>query len=137
MQGKILAVDDEPEILELVAYHLKAEGYEVVTVADGLAAINQARAFLPDLIILDLMLPEMDGFSVCEILQRSPATAGIPIIMLTAWSSELARIVGLQTGAKDYLIKPFSPRELMLRVKSALLLKQKSHPSKNPKAARA
>jgi DNA-binding response OmpR family regulator len=137
MQGKILVVDDEPEILELVAFHLKAEGYEVVTVADGLAAINQARAFLPDLMILDLMLPEMDGFSVCEILHRSPATADIPIIMLTAWSSELARIVGLQTGAKDYLIKPFSPRELMLRVKSVLLLKQEANPSKHRKATRA
>ena len=128
MPEKILVVDDELEILELIAFNLKAGGYEVVTAADGPAAIHQACALAPDLIILDLMLPEMDGFTVCEILQRSPATAHIPIIMLTAWSSELSRIISLQTGAKDYIAKPFSPRELMLRVKGILLRSQKLNP---------
>ncbi|MGA2029097.1 MAG: response regulator [Verrucomicrobiota bacterium] len=128
MQEKILVVDDELEILELIAFNLKADGYEVVTAADGVAAIHQVRALVPDLIILDLMLPEMDGFTVCEILQRSPTTAHIPIIMLTAWSSELSRIIGLQIGAKDYIAKPFSPRELMLCVKGILLRSQKLNP---------
>jgi DNA-binding response OmpR family regulator len=137
MKGKVLVVDDELEILELITFNLKAGGYEVVTADDGLAAINQARALLPDLIILDLMLPEMDGFTVCEMLQRSPATAHIPIIMLTAWSSELSRIISLQTGAKDYIPKPFSPRELMLRVKSVLLRNQKLNPPGKPKTAPA
>jgi DNA-binding response OmpR family regulator len=137
MPAKILVVDDEREILELITFNLEAEGYETVTAADGPAAIHLARALLPDLIILDLMLPEMNGFTVCEILQQSPTTAHIPIIMLTALSSELSRIIGLQTGAKDYFAKPFSPRELMLRVKGALLRSQKLNPPKKTKTATA
>jgi two-component system alkaline phosphatase synthesis response regulator PhoP len=120
MKRKILAVDDEAEILELLAFNLEAEGYEVFTADTGWVAINQARAFLPDLIILDLMLPEMDGFTVCEVLQKLPSTARVPVVMLTAWSSELSRIIGLQAGAKDYVTKPFSPRELIFRVKAIL-----------------
>jgi DNA-binding response OmpR family regulator len=117
---KILVVDDEPDLLELVSFNLKAEGFEVFTAANGPEALNQARAVLPDLIVLDLMLPDLDGVAVCEILQRLPSTAPIPVVMLTAWSTDLARSVGLQAGAKEYLTKPFSPRELVSRIRSTL-----------------
>jgi two-component system alkaline phosphatase synthesis response regulator PhoP len=117
---KILVVDDEPDMIELISFNLKAEGFGVFTAATGPEALNQARAVLPDLIVLDLMLPDLDGVAVCEILHRLPSTAPIPIIIVTAWSSELARIIGLESGAEDYLTKPFSPRELVLRIKNAL-----------------
>jgi len=120
MPQKILVVDDEPDIVELVAFNLRAEGYDVITAANGMEALNQARAALPDLIVLDLMMPELDGLSVCEILRRLPSTALIPVIMLTAWKSELTRIIGLDTGAEDYVTKPFSPRDLVARVNNAL-----------------
>src|SRR5579863_3335815 len=120
MRRRILVVDDEPDLVELVSFNLKAEGYEVITAANGMEALNQARAALPDLIVLDLMMPELDGLSVCEILRRLPSTAPIPVIMLTAWKSELTRIIGLDTGAEDYITKPFSPRDLVTRVNNAL-----------------
>jgi DNA-binding response OmpR family regulator len=120
MRPRILVVDDEPDIVELVSFNLQVEGYDVVTATNGLDAVNQANRLKPDLIILDLMLPELDGLSVCELLHRFPATAQIPIIMLTAWSSELSRLIGLDSGAEDYMTKPFSPRELVLRVKKTL-----------------
>ena len=107
-------------MVELVSFNLKSEGYDVISASNGMDALNQAREALPDLILLDLMLPELDGLAVCEILHRIPSTAKIPIIMLTAWSSELSRIIGLETGADDYITKPFSPRELMLRVNRTL-----------------
>ncbi|MDB6018990.1 MAG: histidine kinase [Pedosphaera sp.] len=115
-----MVVDDEPDLVELVAFNLKAEGYEVITASTGVEALNQARSALPDLIVLDLMLPELDGLAVCEILHRLPSTALIPIIMVTAWSSENSRVIGLETGAEDYMTKPFSPRELVLRVRNML-----------------
>src|SRR5689334_1983440 len=120
MRPKILVVDDEPDIVELVAFNLQAEAYEIITATAGLEAPNQARTTLPDLIVLDLMLPELDGLAVCEILQRLPSTAPIPISMLTACSSKVARIIGLKTGADEYLNKPFSPRELVLKVNRTL-----------------
>jgi DNA-binding response OmpR family regulator len=120
MNQKILVVDDEADMIELVAFNLKAEGYEVVTACTGPEALNQARSALPDLIVLDLMLPDLDGLAVCEILHRLPSTSAIPIIMLTAWTSELSRIIGLETGAEDYITKPFSPRELVMRVNNIL-----------------
>lgn len=120
MRQKILVVDDEPDIVELVSFNLRAEGYEVVTAASGPEALNQARATLPDLIVLDLMLPQLDGLSVCEILQRLPSTAPIPVIMLTAWNSEISRLIGLNVGATDYITKPFSPRELVASVNRTL-----------------
>lgn len=113
-------VDDEPDIVELVAFNLRAEGYDVLTARDGLQALNLAREALPDLIVLDLMLPEMDGLAVCEILRRLPSTAPIPVIMLTAWSNKLSRAIGLETGARDYVTKPFSPRDLVHRVNRTL-----------------
>jgi DNA-binding response OmpR family regulator len=120
VRSKILVVDDEPEAVELVEFNLKQAGYDVVTAADGAEALKKARAVLPGLVLLDLMLPEVDGLDVCKMLRRDPATAAIPIIMLTAKAAELDRILGLELGADDYITKPFSPRELVLRVKKML-----------------
>jgi DNA-binding response OmpR family regulator len=117
---KILVVDDEPDAVELIAFNLKAAGCEVVTAADGAEALRKAKALLPDLIVLDLMLPEVDGLEVCKILRRDPATAALPIVMLTAKAGEIDRVLGLELGADDYVTKPFSPRELVLRVKNVL-----------------
>jgi two-component system phosphate regulon response regulator PhoB len=121
---KILVVDDEPEAVELVEFNLKQAGFEVVTAADGSEALKKARAGLPSLILLDLMLPEVDGLEVCKMLRRDPATAQIPIIMLTAKAGEIDRVLGLELGADDYVTKPFSPRELVLRVRKLLERRQ-------------
>src|ERR1051325_412556 len=120
MKARILVVDDEPEAVELVEFNLRQAGYEVASAADGAEALQKARALLPSLIVLDLMLPELDGLEVCKILGRDPASAAIPIIMLTAKAGEIDRVLGLELGADDYLTKPFSPRELVLRVKKLL-----------------
>jgi two-component system phosphate regulon response regulator PhoB len=113
-------VDDEPDAIDLIKFNLKAAGYEVVTAADGEEALKKTRSLLPDLIILDLMLPEVDGLEVCKILRRDTRVSGIPIIMLTAKAAEIDRVLGLELGADDYVTKPFSPRELVLRVKRLL-----------------
>src|SRR5437762_9532574 len=116
MPKKILVVDDDAELVELIGFNLKKAGYAIGTAFNGVEALKKARSILPDLILLDLMLPELDGFAVCEILRRDAATASIPIIMLTALSSELGRLAGLGSGANDYVSKPFSPRLLLTRV---------------------
>jgi two-component system phosphate regulon response regulator PhoB len=120
VRAKILVVDDEPEAVELVEFNLTQAGFHVMSAADGTEAVNKAREQLPNLIVLDLMLPEMDGLEVCRMLRRDPATASVPIIMLTAKAAEMDRIVGLELGADDYVTKPFSPRELVLRVRRIL-----------------
>jgi DNA-binding response OmpR family regulator len=120
VKQKILVVDDEPEAVELVEFNLKGAGYEVATAGDGAEALNKARRIQPNLIILDVMMPEIDGMEVCKLLRRDPATSTIPIIMLTAKASEVDRVLGLELGADDYVVKPFSPRELVLRVKKIL-----------------
>lgn len=120
VKAKILVVDDEPEAVELLQFNLAQAGFSVLTAADGAEALKQARLALPSLMVLDLMLPEIDGLEVCKMLRRDPATAAIPIIMLTAKGAEVDRILGLELGADDYLTKPFSPRELVLRVKKIL-----------------
>jgi DNA-binding response OmpR family regulator len=120
MKPKILVVDDEPDVIELLEFNLRGAGFEVLSAEDGAAALRKAREAAPALIILDLMLPEVDGIEVCKILRRHPGTAGIPIIMLTAKASEIDRVLGLELGADDYVTKPFSPRELVLRVKALL-----------------
>lgn len=112
----ILAVDDETELTELMAYTLRKAGHAVSTAATGTEALTEIARQRPDLILLDLMLPDLDGFSVCEILRRDPATATIPIIIISAWASSDSRNLGLELGALDYLTKPFSPRELVQRV---------------------
>ncbi len=113
-------VDDEPEAVELLDFNLKQAGYEVLSAADGAEALRKARTASPDLVILDLMLPEVDGLEVCKMLRRDGATARLPIVMVTAKAAEIDRILGLELGADDYLTKPFSPRELVLRVKKLL-----------------
>ncbi|MDB6155137.1 MAG: Two component transcriptional regulator, winged helix family [Chthoniobacteraceae bacterium] len=117
---KILIAEDEVDVLNLVASNLKAAGFNVLKAEDGTSALEQARHALPSLIVLDLMLPGIPGLEVCKLLKNDPATKAIPIIMLTAKAEEIDRIVGLELGADDYITKPFSPRELVLRVKSVI-----------------
>jgi DNA-binding response OmpR family regulator len=116
----ILVVDDEPDALELIEFNLRKNGYEVTTSGDGEEAMHKARALRPALIVLDVMLPGLSGLEICKLLKREPATAGIPIIMVTAKAAEIDRLLGLELGADDYLTKPFSTRELVLRVRSLL-----------------
>src|SRR3954469_9121506 len=113
VKSKILVVDDEAEAVELVEFNLKQAGYEVITAADGAEALRKARSAMPRLIVLDLMLPEIDGLEVCKMLRRDPDTVKLPIIMLTARAAEMDRVLGLELGADDYISKPFSPRELV------------------------
>ena len=120
MTRTILIVEDETDILNLIEWHLRAEKYTVLTAADGLNGLETAIRRLPDLIVLDLMLPGMDGLEICKTLKRNPKTGHIPVIMLTAKGEEVDRIVGLELGADDYMVKPFSPRELVLRVRAVL-----------------
>jgi two-component system phosphate regulon response regulator PhoB len=117
---KILVVDDEPDAVELISFNLKGAGFEVIAAGDGSEALNAARLYSPSLILLDVMLPEIDGLEVCKLLRRDPATARIPILMLTARAAEIDRVLGLELGADDYVTKPFSHRELVLRVKKLL-----------------
>src|SRR5436853_2695251 len=114
---KILVVDDEPHIVELVKYNLLQEGYDVLTAYDGSEVVVRSRQERPDLIILDIKLPYVDGLEVCRQIRRE---SSVPIIMLTAKDGELARVVGLEIGADDYVTKPFSPRELVARVRTVL-----------------
>ena len=116
----VLIVEDEEDILDLIAYHLKQAGFSVMTASDGVSALEKAKKDHPELIILDLMLPGMDGKDVCRVLKSSPPTKSIPILMVTARTEEIDRIVGFELGADDYVTKPFSPRELVLRVKAIL-----------------
>jgi DNA-binding response OmpR family regulator len=117
---KVLVVDDEPDIVELLRYNLIQEGYETFSAGSGMEALNQARKYLPDLILLDLILPDMDGFSICEILRCQPSTANIPVIVLTALAGEMPRLHGFEVGAADYCLKPIRPRDLRKRVRSIL-----------------
>jgi len=117
MSETILIVEDEPALRDTLSYNLKKDGFTVESVGDGRSALDSARSLKPDLIVLDLMLPEIDGFEVCRILRKEMTT---PILMLTARDDEIDRVVGLEVGADDYLTKPFSMRELMARVKAQL-----------------
>ena len=120
MGRKILVVDDEAVLVETIAYNLEQAGYVVVTAADGASALEAAQREKPDLIILDLMLPEMDGLEVCRQLRREDNTAITPIMMLTAKGEEIDKVVGLEVGADDYVTKPFGRRELLARVRALL-----------------
>ena len=117
MAEKILVVEDEPSLQETLVYNLEKQGYSVEAAGNGRLAIEAARRMVPDLIVLDIMLPELDGFEVCKILRKEMT---VPILMLTARDDEIDRVVGLEVGADDYLTKPFSMRELMARVKAQL-----------------
>jgi len=127
---KILVVDDEPDLLELLETNLRAAGYEVLVANDGREALEKARKVQPQLILLDVMLPELDGLEVCKSLRRDPATDAIPIVMLTARAGEIDRVLGLELGADDYVTKPFSVRELVLRVRKLL----SRPPAREPRA---
>jgi DNA-binding response OmpR family regulator len=136
MAEKILIVDDEKALLETLAYNLKHQGYDVDTAEDGPSAIEAARRIHPDAIILDIMLPGMDGFEVCRTLRQEMNT---PVLMLTARDDEIDRVVGLEVGADDYLTKPFSMRELLARVKAMLrrvrLIREEMSASDEPAVA--
>ena len=117
MSERILVVEDEPDIVELVSYNLRQAGMAVEAAEDGEAALEMAEQSQPNLIILDLMLPGIDGLEVCRLLKQRVSVRDIPVLMLTSKAEEVDRIVGLELGADDYVVKPFSPRELVLRVK--------------------
>jgi phosphate regulon transcriptional regulator PhoB len=120
MGGRVLIVEDEPDIRDLLAFHLEREGYQVTRSRSGVDALRQVRARPPDLILLDLMLPELGGLDVCRRLRQDPRTASVPIVMLTARGEEVDRILGLEIGADDYIVKPFSPKEVVARVRAVL-----------------
>jgi two-component system phosphate regulon response regulator PhoB len=120
MKPKILLVDDEPDALELLGLKLREEGFAPSFASDGAKALEAVQTDRPDLIVLDWMLPEVDGLEVCKILRRDPATIDIPILMLTARAAEMDRVLGLELGADDYVAKPYSPRELVLRIRKLL-----------------
>lgn len=127
--AKILVVDDEANIVELARLYLKNEGYEVIAAPDGPTAVERARQEQPDLIVLDIMLPGLDGWEVCkQVRQFSP----VPIIMLTARGDDVDKIVGLELGADDYMVKPFNPRELVARVKAVLRRVDSQRPGAGP-----
>jgi len=123
----ILIIEDEKDIVDLIEYHLKQSGFSVISALDGPAGLDKAKKKRPNLIILDLMLPEMDGKDVCRGLKSNPLTQSIPILMLTAKAEETDRLIGFELGADDYVTKPFSPKELVLRVKAILRRKEVDH----------
>lgn len=118
--SKILIVDDEQHIVELLSYNLEKEGFSTVKAYDGEAAFGMVRSEKPSLMILDIMMPKMNGFDVCKAIRRNPETANLPIIMLTAKANEVDKIIGLEIGADDYVTKPFSIQELIARVRTIL-----------------
>jgi len=118
--GTILIIEDDPDIAELVEYNLVKEGFEVLVSADGEEGLRRSKTRRPDLVLLDLMLPAMDGIEVCRRLRQDPATQSVGLIMLTAKGEESDVVVGLELGADDYVVKPFSPRELLARVRAVL-----------------
>ena len=126
MPADVLIVEDEPDIRNLIVHHLTRDGFRCRTAGSGAEALARVRAVAPDLVVLDLMLPEMTGLEVCRRLRADPTTAGVPIIMLTAKTDEVDRIVGLEMGADDYVAKPFSPKELVARVRAVL---RRAHPA--------
>ena len=122
---RVLVADDDADIRDLVEFKLAAAGFEVAAVADGQAALDHALADPPDLVVLDLMMPRLTGLEVCAALRDSPATARLPIILLTAKAQEADITLGLASGADDYVVKPFSPRELLSRVQAVLSRQQR------------
>jgi phosphate regulon transcriptional regulator PhoB len=120
MHDKILIVDDEPDIVDLVSYNLKKDGFRVTTASDGEQALNKIRKEKFDLVVLDLMLPGIQGVELCRMIRSDPRTSATPIIMLTAKGEEVDRVIGLESGADDYMTKPFSSRELSARIKAVL-----------------
>lgn len=126
MASRILVVEDETDLAELVAFNLRQAGYAVSVVRDGATALAEMRRNVPDLVVLDIMLPDMSGTDVCRRARRDPALERVPIVMVTAKGEEVDRVVGFEVGADDYIVKPFSPRELVLRVNAVL---RRAHPA--------
>jgi two-component system alkaline phosphatase synthesis response regulator PhoP len=127
-QAHILVVDDEPDLLELVQYNLIRSGYQVTCVTSGEEALARIRSNMPDLIVLDLMLPGIDGLDLCKMLKQEPQTAALPVVMLTARTEDADVVTGLEIGADDYLTKPFSPRVLVARIKAVLRRQREEKP---------
>lgn len=123
MSATILTIDDESDVTELISFHLREAGYAVLTAGSGQEALELVQRCAPHLILLDLNLPDIDGFGICEILRREPITATIPIVIVTAWATTDAHRLGLELGALDYITKPFSPKELVSRVRRLLDLR--------------
>ena len=130
MRRKILVVEDDPDQLEVICWSLKEAGFAIGTAANGVDALIKTRSVLPDLIVLDLLLPELNGFDICKTLRKDPVTASIPIIMLTGLRSEFSRLAGLESGVNLFLTKPYSPEELVSKVEEML-----KWSSKQPKAS--
>lgn len=128
MGHKIIVIEDELDIANLLVFHLKSAGYDCLAVRDGQRGLDLVRTEIPDLVLLDLMLPGMSGLDVCKALKSASRTAHVPIIMLTAKGDEVDRILGFELGADDYVVKPFSPRELMLRIKTILRRSRSARP---------
>ena len=126
----ILVIEDDKDIANLIAYHLEKEKYKVVITHDGETGLSLIQKAHPSLILLDLMLPELDGLEVCRMVKTNPSTQNIPIIMVTAKGEEIDKITGFELGADDYIVKPFSPKELVLRIK-AVLRRMSSSPEKH------
>ena len=130
MKERILVVDDEPDIVEMLDYNLRQAGYVVSTARTGEGALKELARDRPDLVLLDVMLPDVAGTEVCRRIRRDPATASIPIVMITARNQEIDRVVGLELGADDYVSKPFSVREIVLRV--GAILRRSAPPAERP-----
>jgi len=120
MRKKILIVEDNSELLELLRITFKEEGFAVATARNGMEAIRKAKSVTPDAVVLDLILPELDGFAVCELLRKDQAMASVPVLMLTGLSSQFTKYTGFESGATDYLMKPTQPKELVARVRALL-----------------
>jgi len=120
MRKKILLVDDNEELLELLRLSFQDSGFSIVTATNGLEALKKARSLLPDLILLDLMLPEMDGFVVCETLRKDPATSAVPILILSGMSGQIPKYAGLESGGTDFITKPANPTALLARIREIL-----------------
>ena len=134
MSAKILVVDDEWDFVQFISFNLTAHGFKVMATSNGLDALCKARRFFPDLVLLDLMMEGIDGYSVCEIMRRQSSMNTSAIIVVTAASGQMARINALAVGADDFLVKPFSPRQLIRRVKHAL---EQREEKRLPEIARA
>ena len=117
---RILVVEDQADLLELLREHFREEGFAIATATNGVDAIRKARSLNPDLIVLDVVLPELDGFAVCEVLRKDAGTATVPIIMVTGLPGQLTRCAGMESGATDFVTKPVSPHDLVARVKDML-----------------
>lgn len=123
-KAKILVVDDEVNITQILEFSMGAEGYEVITASNGEEAIDKARKEQPDLIILDIMMPRIDGYEACRILKANPITKNIPVVLLTAKGRDIDKRLGYEVGATDYIVKPFSPNKLIERINELLSLKK-------------